>query len=64
MRRKSLSEKDVRTVLAIIESFREQNNYRWEEMNKHMGSLTIDEMLNLNHKLDKWCNPEKYSEEY
>lgn len=61
-RRKSLSEKEIRTILAIIECFREQNNYRWEKMNEHMGSITIDDMLKLNHKLDKWCNPEKYEE--
>ena len=59
-RRKSLSEKEVRTVLAIIESYREQNHYRWDEMNTHMGSLTIEEMIALDSKLKKWYNPEKY----
>lgn len=60
MRRKSLSEKDVRTVLAIIESYREQNRYAYDEMNKHMGSLTIEEMIALDSKLKKWYDPEKY----
>lgn len=59
-RRKSLSEKDIRTVLAIIESYQEQNNYKLDDMNRHMGSLTIEEMYDLKSKLQKWYNPEKY----
>lgn len=59
-RRKSLSEKDIRTVLAVIESYQEQNRWNWDEMNKHMGSLTIEEMYALQSKLQKWYNPEKY----
>ena len=59
-RRKSLSEKDIRTVLAVIESYQEQNKYRWDEMNRHMGSLTIEEMYALQSKLRKWYDPQKY----
>ena len=62
-RRKSLTEKEVRTILTIIECFREQNRYSYDEMNKHMGSMTIKEMLSLNNKLDRWYNPDKYNNE-
>lgn len=54
MRRKSLSEKDIRTVLAIIESYCEQNHYNYDEMNRNMGSLTIEEMVVLNKRLKDW----------
>lgn len=52
-RRKSLSERDIRTVLSIIDSFQEQNNHRYEDMNRHMGSLTIEDMYMLQSKLRK-----------
>lgn len=60
-RRKSLSENEVRTFLAVVESFKEQNHYRYEEMNRTMGSITIEEMDKLYYKLDRWYNPEKYN---
>ena len=60
-RRKSLSEDEVRTVLAVIESYREQNRYNWEEMNRHMGSITIEEMIILDSKLKRWYKPEQYN---
>lgn len=63
-RRKSLSEKDIRTVLAIIESYREQNHYNWSEMNRHMGSLTIEEMIALNSKLKQWYHKNDVEDEY
>lgn len=56
MRRKSLSEKDIRTILAVIECYREQNHNRFDEMNRHMGSITIEEMIELNTKLYRWYN--------
>lgn len=59
-RRKSLSEKDIRTVLAVIECYQEQNRWNWDEMNKHMGNLTIEEMYALQSKLRKWYDPQKY----
>lgn len=62
MRRKSLSEKEIVTILAVIDAFREQNHYRWDEMNRYLGSISIQEMLDLNHKLEKWYNPEKFRE--
>lgn len=62
MRRKSLSEKDIRTVLAIIECYQEQNHHSWNEMNIHMGSLTIEDMYALQSKLEKWYNPDIFRE--
>lgn len=63
-RRKSLSEKDIRTVLAIIESYREQNHNNFGEMNRHMGSLTIEEMIALNSKLEEWYHKDDVVDEY
>lgn len=57
-KRTYLNEDEVKTVLAIIECFQEQNHYRFEEMNKTMGNLTIEDMMKLQNKL----TPEK--EEY
>ncbi len=53
-RRKSLTEKDIRTVLAVIESYQEQNDWNFSKMNVHMGNITIDEMYQLQSKLQKW----------
>lgn len=61
-RRKSLSEKDIRTVLAVIECYQEQNNYRWDDMNRHMGNLTIEEMYALQSKLENWLGDEVLDE--
>lgn len=62
MRRKNLSEKDIRTILAVFESIMMDNQYSWEKMNRFIGSITLEEMLALNKKLDKWYNPEKYED--
>lgn len=59
----NLSEKEVRTILAVIECFREQNHFRYDEMNRTMGSITIEEMLSLNSKMQKFYDPEKYAVE-
>lgn len=61
-RRKSLSESDVRTVLAVIECFQEQNHYRFDEMNRTMGNLTIEDMIALKSKLEKWKGEEVVDE--
>ena len=63
-RRKNIKEKDVRTILSIIDSYKEQNKYMWCEMNKHMGSMTINEMLELERKLLKWYNEDEYLRRY
>lgn len=55
MRRKSLSEKDVTTVIAVFESILEDNQHNWSKMNRFIGSMTLDEMLVLNQKLKKWA---------
>ena len=46
-----LTQEEVNTVLAIIECFQEQNRYSYAEMNKHMGSITIEDMMKLQAKL-------------
>ena len=64
MRRKSLNEKEVRTVLAVIESINQKCHYNYSELNTFMGSITIEEMQELNRKLEKWYDPERYAEKY
>lgn len=59
-RRKSLSEKDIRTIIAVFESVMEDNQYNWDKMNRFIGSMTLDEMLDLDDRLKKWYDPEKY----
>lgn len=63
-RRKSLTEKDIRTVLAVIESYQEQNSWNWSKMNVHMGSITIEEMYQLQAKLKKWYHNDEEREEW
>jgi len=53
-RRKSLSEKDVRTILAVVASLKEYCNYSWSKMNTFIGSMTLDEMLDLEGRLSEW----------
>lgn len=60
-RRKNLSEKDIRTIIAVFESVMEDNQYNWHKMNRFIGSMTLDEMLALQDKLKKWYDPEKYN---
>lgn len=59
-RRKSLSENDIRTIIAVFESIKENNQYNWSKMNRFIGSMTLDEMLDLDERLKKWYDPEKY----
>ena len=58
-----MSTKEVRTMLAIIESFREKCDYKYEVINTVMGSLTIKDMNALYIKLDRYYNPENYNDE-
>lgn len=61
-RRKSLSEKDINTIIAVMECFREQNHNRFEEMNRFMGSMTIEDMVALQSKLETWRGDEVVDE--
>lgn len=55
-RRKSLSETEVRTILAVWESVLEHTHWNYQEMNCFIGSLTIEEMQELYSKLRNWYN--------
>lgn len=61
-RRKSLSDKDIRTIVAVMESFREQNHNRFNEMNRYLGSMTIEDMVALQSKLENWLGDEVLDE--
>ena len=54
-RRKSLSEKDIRTIVAVWESMQERCGYNWNELNKFIGSMTLDDMYKLGWKLKDWA---------
>lgn len=62
-RRKSLSETEVRTILAVWESVLEHTHWNYQEMNCFIGSLTIEEMQELYSKLKKWYNVDPEWEE-
>lgn len=51
MKRKSLNEKQIRTILAV---FGELANKPYDEINTYLGSITIKEMLELKEILNKW----------
>ena len=55
MRMMELEEKEVRTVLAVFE--------KYDELNLHLGSLTIDEMYALDRKMAKWYKEEDEEDE-
>lgn len=59
MRRKSLNEKEIRTVLAVFE---EMAKMPYDKLNSFLGSLTIQEMQQLNSKLRKWYRNEEQEE--
>ncbi len=59
MRRKSLNEKEIRTVLAVFE---EMTKMPYNKLNSFLGSLTIQEMQQLNSKLRKWYRNEEQEE--
>ena len=63
-RRKSLSEDEVRTVLAVIQTIQQHTGYSYSKLNTFMGSVTIVEMEELQRKLKKWCFGEEEQEEY
>ena len=51
MKRKSLNEKQIRTILAV---FGELAKKPYDEINTYLGSITIEEMLELKKILNKW----------
>ena len=54
MKRKNINENQVRTILAV---FKELERMPYGELNKHLGSLTIKEMVELRKVLDDWYQP-------
>lgn len=60
----TLTKSQVATILATIECFQEQNHYNYEEMNRTMGNMTIQDMTNLQSELHKWFHAEDVVDEY
>lgn len=54
MKRKSINEKQVRTILAV---FGELERLPYYEVNKYLGSVTIKEMVELQKILNDWYQP-------
>lgn len=54
MKRKSLNENEVRTILAVFSELQSKPYY---ELNTMLGSITIKEMLELYRKLNDWYQP-------
>ena len=63
-RRKSLSEKQVRTIIAAWSSVLEYTKWDYGKLNTFVGSVTIDEMMELYGKLHDWYNMDEIDEEY
>ena len=63
--RKTLNDKQVRTILAV---FSELVNKPYSELNTILGSITIQEMKELNSQLSSWYKSKvlgyKYDEEF
>ena len=51
MKRMNINENEVRTIISV---FGELKKLPYEELNKHLGSLTIEEMDETYLKLYKW----------
>ena len=51
MKRKTINENQVRTILAV---FSELEKLSYDELNKHLGSETIKEMVKLRKTLNDW----------
>ena len=58
---KELTENEVRTVLAV---FSELRKISYDKLNTFLGSMTIDEMNQLNNKLNDWYQGEVLGKEY
>ena len=58
---KELTENEVRTVLAV---FGELRKMPYDKLNTFLGSITIEEMNQLNEKLNGWYQGEVLGKEY
>jgi hypothetical protein len=63
MRSTEITEHEVRTILAVIESIKQHCHYRYSELNTFMGSLTIDEMNELYGSLKRWYHSDDEEDE-
>ena len=65
MKETTINQNEVRTILAVFE---ELTKMPYEQLNTFLGSLTIEEMMDLKKKLNDWYQPEvlgkSYDEEY
>ena len=58
---KELTENEVKTVLAVFGELRKMS---YDTLNTFLGSITIDEMNQLNNKLNDWYQGEVLGKEY
>lgn len=54
MKRLSLNEKEIGTMIAILSEF---HGYGYHELNKIFGSETIKRMIALDQKISNWYFP-------
>ena len=56
MRTMELEEKEVRTCLAVFEELRRMS---YDKLNTFLGSITIEEMQQLDNKMTRWYRGEE-----
>lgn len=61
MKNTTLNENEVRTVLAVFDELRKMP---YSKLNGFIGSLTIEEMQELNRKLNDWYQGEVLGKQY
>jgi hypothetical protein len=65
MKKKTLQDDQVRTILSVFEELKKM---KYEDLNKFLGSITINEMYALDYELNDWYQEEVlgnvYDEEY
>ena len=61
MKRKSLNENQIRTILAVFSALQGKP---YEELNKILGSITIEEMVELKGVLNDWYQPKVLGKRY
>lgn len=65
MKEMSINENEVRTLLTVLYELRKKS---YSDLNNYLGSLTIEEMYEVNRKLNDWYQSEinglSYDEEY
>lgn len=54
MKRKLINENQVRTILSV---FGELERLPYDELNKYLGNITIEEMIGLRKILNDWYQP-------